>query len=186
MTRRWLLGAPPWARTPNQWTANAGATEVHRWTVEVLTRTPLAERAGDEIRTRDFQLGRLTLYQLSYSRIVVAFGLSQTAKTLSRVRRSVAEWREKDSNLRRQKPPGLQPGPFGHSGTPPSPYLPAPESWRSDSNQQPAAYKTAALPIELRQHPPRRGTLVTKSGGPACQVSAAGPRRAECPPPRKH
>ena len=31
------------------------------------------------------------------------------------------------------------------------------ESWRSDSNQQPAAYKAAALPIELRQHgAPRR------------------------------
>ena len=26
------------------------------------------------------------------------------------------------------------------------------KSWRSDSNQQPAAYKAAALPIELRQH----------------------------------
>ena len=25
-------------------------------------------RAGDEVRTRDIQLGRLTLYQLSYSR----------------------------------------------------------------------------------------------------------------------
>ena len=27
-------------------------------------------RAGDEARTRDLQLGRLPLYQLSYSRIV--------------------------------------------------------------------------------------------------------------------
>jgi hypothetical protein len=27
--------------------------------------------AGDEARTRDIQLGRLTLYQLSYSRLVV-------------------------------------------------------------------------------------------------------------------
>lgn len=26
--------------------------------------------AGDEIRTRDIQLGRLTLYRLSYSRIL--------------------------------------------------------------------------------------------------------------------
>ena len=26
------------------------------------------KRAGDEVRTRDIQLGRLTLYQLSYSR----------------------------------------------------------------------------------------------------------------------
>ena len=28
-------------------------------------------RAGDEVRTRDIQLGRLTLYQLSYSRIIL-------------------------------------------------------------------------------------------------------------------
>ena len=27
------------------------------------------QRAGDEVRTRDIQLGRLTLYQLSYSRL---------------------------------------------------------------------------------------------------------------------
>ena len=29
-------------------------------------------RAGDEARTRDLQLGRLSLYQLSYSRIHIA------------------------------------------------------------------------------------------------------------------
>ncbi len=28
-------------------------------------------RAGDQVRTGDIQLGRLTLYQLSYSRIVI-------------------------------------------------------------------------------------------------------------------
>lgn len=38
-------------------------------------------RAGDEARTRDLQLGRLSLYQLSYSRIIIW-------------------WGEKDSNLR--------------------------------------------------------------------------------------
>ena len=27
-------------------------------------------RAGDQVRTGDIQLGRLTLYQLSYSRII--------------------------------------------------------------------------------------------------------------------
>src|SRR5690606_22048912 len=31
---------------------------------------PGYSRAGDEGRTRDIQLGRLTLYQLSYSRII--------------------------------------------------------------------------------------------------------------------
>jgi hypothetical protein len=30
------------------------------------------EKAGDGIRTRDIQLGRLALYQLSYSRILEA------------------------------------------------------------------------------------------------------------------
>ncbi len=29
----------------------------------------LKQRAGDEARTRDLQLGRLSLYQLSYSRL---------------------------------------------------------------------------------------------------------------------
>ncbi len=55
-------------------------------------------RAGDGIRTRDIQLGRLELYQLSYTRMV---------------------WRGKDSNLRRLMPADLQSAPFGHSGTPP-------------------------------------------------------------------
>ena len=40
----------------------------------------------------------------------------------------------------------LQSAPFSHSGT--FPYY---WSWRSESNQQPADYKSAALPIELRQ-----------------------------------
>ena len=31
-------------------------------------RPELRFRAGDEVRTRDLQLGRLSLYQLSYSR----------------------------------------------------------------------------------------------------------------------
>ena len=40
----------------------------------------------------------------------------------------------------------LQSAPFGHSGTLPF------WSWRTESNHQPADYKSAALPIELRQH----------------------------------
>src|SRR5690606_29131716 len=32
---------------------------------------PWKRGAGDEIRTRDIQLGRLSLYQLSYSRVAV-------------------------------------------------------------------------------------------------------------------
>src|SRR5580704_10434325 len=44
-------------------------------------------RAGDRVRTGDVQLGRLTLYQLSYSRVLA----------LSRM----AVWRVMDSNHRR-------------------------------------------------------------------------------------
>ena len=52
-------------------------------------------------------------------------------------------------NLRRRMPTDLQSVPFGHSGTPPHAYCQW--SWRWDSNPQPADYKSAALPIELRQ-----------------------------------
>ena len=46
---------------------------------------------------------------------------------------------------------GLQPDPFGHSGI-------SPGSRRWDSNPQPAVYKTAALPIELRRQHIRNPT----------------------------
>src|SRR5688572_3707733 len=53
--------------------------------------------AGDETRTRDIQLGRLTLYQLSYSRpMVQGVGFEPTY------------------DFRR---PGLQPGAINHSTT---------------------------------------------------------------------
>ena len=57
-------------------------------------------------------------------------------------------------NLRRLTPTDLQSVPFGHSGTPPW-------SWRWDLNPQPADYKSAALPIELRQ-PDESGKLYFK------------------------
>src|SRR5438309_4488468 len=60
--------------------------------------------AGNGVRTRDIQLGRLTLYQLSYSR---GFRFPEWW------------WREKDSNLRRRVPADLQSAPFGRSGIPP-------------------------------------------------------------------
>src|SRR5690554_2879435 len=74
------------------------------------------------------------LYQLSYSR---------------------KEWAEEDSNLRRRMPTDLQSVPFGHFGICLSicqVHRPVGTvSWRRDSNPQPADYKSAALPIELRQ-----------------------------------
>ena len=48
----------------------------------------------------------------------------------------------------------LQSAPFGHSGTYPQFPVAQPQifwSWRWDLNPQPADYKSAALPIELRQ-----------------------------------
>ena len=49
-----------------------------------------------------------------------------------------------DSNHRRRKPTDLQSAPFSHSGI-------SPWSRRWDSDPQPADYKSAALPIELRR-----------------------------------
>ena len=57
------------------------------------------KRAGDEARTRDLQLGRLSLYQLSYSRF--------------------PGWGEKDSNLRSRKTTDLQSVPVGRFGISP-------------------------------------------------------------------
>jgi hypothetical protein len=45
-------------------------TELHRQPRTLLKQKLKRVRAGDEARTRDLQLGRLPLYQLSYSRIV--------------------------------------------------------------------------------------------------------------------
>ncbi len=52
--------------------------------------------AEDGAQTRDPQLGRLMLYQLSYFRNL--------------------KWAKMDSNHRRRKPADLQSAPFGHSG----------------------------------------------------------------------
>ncbi len=54
------------------------------------------KRAEDGAQTRDPQLGRLMLYQLSYFRNF--------------------KWAKMDSNHRRRKPADLQSAPFGHSG----------------------------------------------------------------------
>lgn len=77
-----------------------------------LHRLVFNKRAGDEARTRDLQLGRLSLYQLSYSRLsnIDHKGQSQW-------------WGKKDSNLRRHKSTDLQSVPVGRFGIPPVNFL---------------------------------------------------------------
>ena len=67
-----------------------------RSTPELHRRHLLKCGAENEVRTRDPQLGRLMLYQLSYFR--------------------KCEWEKMDSNHRRHKSADLQSAPFGHSG----------------------------------------------------------------------
>jgi hypothetical protein len=49
--------------------------------LQLDTYSPVSYRAGDEARTRDLQLGRLSLYQLSYSRIRVNSGGQEWIRT---------------------------------------------------------------------------------------------------------
>ena len=87
------------------------------------SRTPGQDsRAGDGNRTRDVQLGRLMLYQLSYSR-----------------RGKCADGRPSWPLLARC--------PLNHS----SRHFARGESRRPESNRRPADYKSAALPSELRR-----------------------------------
>ena len=61
-------------------------------------------RAEDGTQTRDPQLGRLMLYQLSYFR------------KDQRPFKSQKVWAKMDSNHRSRKTADLQSAPFGHSG----------------------------------------------------------------------
>ena len=51
-------------------------------------RDPGDTRAGDGTRTRDIQLGRLTLYQLSYSRMSLQSG-GRRIRTFEGIRRQI-------------------------------------------------------------------------------------------------
>jgi hypothetical protein len=101
-------------------------------------------RAGDETRTRDVQLGRLMLYQLSYSRKNGPVWCSGSPGSVSMI--SAPRWGEQDSNLRSRMTADLQSAPVGHLGI--SPWKGSRSQWR-DSNPRPADYKSAALPAEL-------------------------------------
>src|SRR5437763_15404919 len=97
--------------------------------------------AGNGIRTRDIQLGRLTLYQLSYSRgfRLLWLGGGRRIRTFEGVSRqiySLLPLAARASLLEVVR----WPIPF-----------PSGWSWRRESNPRPPAYKAGALPAELRQ-----------------------------------
>ena len=95
----------------------------------------IGNRAENGTQTRDPQLGRLMLYQLSYFRIFIFY-----------------MWAVMDSNHRRRKSAELQSAPFGHSGNCPKYFFLKQKSTLafllsllSDSNQRPRDYKSRAL-----------------------------------------
>ena len=75
-------------------------------------------RAEDEAQTRDPQLGRLMLYQLSYFRSLHTPKRGFRCQNASLHAQAMIgmEWAKMDSNHRRYKPADLQSAPFGHSG----------------------------------------------------------------------
>ena len=110
-------------------------------------KSDLFDGAGDEDRTRDMQLGRLPLYQLSYSRMLVLTTYIE-----------VEWWWEKDSNLRnfRSRVTVCPLWPLGnlttshlHSAIPN--FIHQHFKWcrHTDSNCGPTDYKSVALPTEL-------------------------------------
>ena len=124
--------------------------------------------AGNGTRTRDPQLGRLTLYQLSYSRNLCdrsvwqeplapasSPGTTPMPDGEGRIRTSVGVRRQIYSllPLATRAPPQLSPRPHMHSHPCECRIKPAAgrrdhtQSWRRDLNPRPADYKSAALPL---------------------------------------
>ena len=104
-------------------------------------------RAGDEARTRDLQLGRLSLYQLSYSRMIVV-PMKLLLSDFVPKNRWCGENRIRTCEAFATD---LQSVPFGRSGISPYYHYPMKMSRLSDSNQWPTDYKSVALPAELRR-----------------------------------
>ncbi len=114
-------------------------------------------RAEDEVRTRDLQLGRLSLYQLSYFRIIL-LSFSEGGNFIKNFYfdghlhisfgdRSGQGW-IRTTELRRGQI---------YSLLPLATWLLAQLSHLSESNQRPTDYKSVALPAELKwqfQMPP--------------------------------
>ncbi len=128
-------------------------------------RPPKSTRAGDGARTRDPQLGKLMLYQLSYSRTSTillpcgqrGFGSlgpgprlvprARTALRQEQTRRPRARWAERLSYSRTLHYPVV-------AGSFPA------ESHRSDLNRGPLDYESSALPLSYggvrHRHPARQ------------------------------
>ena|GEM_PF-940480 len=109
-------------------------TELHRL-IPIVFQLRLAfytSGAGDEARTRDLQLGRLSLYQLSYSRISTGFCGERRIRTSEVVRQQIYSL------------PHLATLVFPHFWE-----KPGCMSHQSESNQRPTDYKSVALPAEL-------------------------------------
>ena len=96
----------------------------------------LLKRAGDEIRTRDPQLGRLMLYQLSYSR------LSLRPLPENHLKRPSGESRIRTYEVERQQIYSL---PQLAALVSPLVFYSTLMSRQRDSNPRPADYKSAAL-----------------------------------------
>jgi hypothetical protein len=105
-----------------------------------------SSRAGDGNRTRDVQLGRLMLYQLSYSRDMRSADRVAPRRLLAQRSspyrgehgRVPLRWACEDLSHARRSTSLVS---FASSG----------ESRRPESNRRPADYKSAALPSELRR-----------------------------------
>ncbi len=103
-------------------------------------------RAGDGNRTRDVQLGRLMLYQLSYSR--VRWDTDRGASRRVLAHRSSAYRKEHGCGALRFARDDLPHPPRSADA---EPLRPRAQSRRPESNRRPADYKSAALPSELRR-----------------------------------
>src|SRR5262245_29803600 len=97
---------------------------------------PALSTAGDGIRTRNIQLGRLELYQLSYTRGPTRRPGGPEVNGQGGIRTPVG-----------RSPPDLQSGAFDRSATCPhqSSVRGYAASSRRDLNPQPPVYKTGAL-----------------------------------------
>ena len=138
--------------------------------------------AGDEIRTRDPQLGRLMLYQLSYTRsklrmkeksatrrqgdgakrgslgVSRSFSPSPPPRVLSLILHPCSPWcRGQDSNLRRALARRVY-SPVPLTARPPLHASAACWSRRRDLNPRPSDYKSDALPTELRRPATEHGS----------------------------